>query len=798
MKIKQVLLICSFFIFSLTSTAQTPKKLKLWYTQPADGYIVDEKNGWVNDPEWLKALPIGNGSLGAMVYGGVNKERLQLNEKSLWSGSPDDNDNPDAFASLVKVRELLFAGKYKEASALIEKTQVCKGAGSGFGNGSTVPFGCFQTLGDLWLDFGRTEPFADYRRELGLEDGVLRISYTQAGVHFVRELFVSFPDQVLVMKIRADKKGAIRLKAGMTRTELFETAAKGQFLQMTGALSDGKGGAGMKYAVCLQAKTKGGSVVYAGKEMEVKDADELCVFLSAATDYRLHYPDFKGNDPLATAQSRLKAASAKNYNPLFKAHVADFSGLFKRCQLHLSNSPLDSVPTDVRLSRYRENPTDLHLQELYFQYGRYLLISSSRRGSLPANLQGMWTNKIQTPWNCDYHTNINVQMNYWPAELTNLADCQQPLTDLIESLAEPGSRTARVQYQAKGWCVHPITNVWGFTAPGEHPSWGLHLGAGGWLCQHLWTHYAFTQDLEYLRRVYPLMLQSAEFYLSMLVLNPKTGKLVSGPASSPENTFLAPDSSKAQMSMGPSHDQQIIHELFTNVLQSAQILGLNDAVLQKIKTADSKLQLTQIAADGRLMEWAEPFAEVEPGHRHLSHLYALYPGSQFNAEQTPEYFQAAKKSLEFRLSHGGGYTGWSGAWVTNLWARLFEGDKALGAINKILVSNTSANLFDLHPPFQIDGNFGSTAGMAEMLLQSHSGVVQLLPALPSAWKNGSVSGLLARGGFEVSMVWKDGVLESARIKSLKGGLLRLKSGDKIIDIQTAANTSYSLDRNLKW
>jgi len=797
MKIRSTLLIICFMLYEIAASAQATNSMKLWYTQPADATSTDEKNGWVNDAEWLKALPIGNGSLGAMVYGGVNKERLQLNEKSLWSGSPDDNDNPDAFPSLVKVRELLFAGKYKEASALIEKTQVCKGVGSGYGNGSTAPFGCYQTLGDLWLDFGKTDAFTNYQRELDLKDGIARVSYTQAGVRYTREIFVSYPDQALVMHISADKKAAISLRASLSRPELFETTAKDQMLQMTGTLNNGKGGAGMKYAVSMRAISKGGSVSYAGKEMDVKAADELTIFLTAATDYKLHYPDYKGNDPSATTLSSLKNASEKAYTALLKAHTADFNHLFSRVNIKLSNNTTDSIPTDVRLKNFKSNPTDLHLQELYFQYGRYLLIASSRKGSLPANLQGMWTNKIQTPWNCDYHTNINVQMNYWPAELTNLSECQQPLTDLIESLVEPGSKTAEVQYKAKGWCVHPITNVWGFTAPGEHPSWGLHLGAGGWLCEHLWTHYAFTLDQEYLKKVYPILLKSAEFYLSMLVVNPKTGKLVSGPASSPENAFLAPDSSKAQMSMGPSHDQQIIHELFTNVIQSAQILGLNDEILQKIKAADSNLQLTQIAQDGRLMEWAEPFTEVEPGHRHLSHLYALYPGNQFNAEQTPDYFKAAKKSLEFRLSHGGGYTGWSGAWVTNLWARLFEGDKALEAINKILTTNTANNLFDLHPPFQIDGNFGSTAGMAEMLLQSQSGLVQLLPALPSSWKDGEIKGLMARGDFEVAMSWKDGKLTSAKILSNKGGLLKLKYGTKTINIQTKANKTYVLDGDLK-
>ena len=762
---------------------------RLWYAQPASSSIPDGKNGWKNDDEWLKALPVGNGSIGAMVFGDVNVERIQLNEKSLWSGSPADNDNPESFQYIDSIRNLLFTGKYKEAHLLAERTQVCKGAGSGNGNGANIPFGCFQTLGDLRLDFGSTSGWSDYYRELDLEDATVRVRYTQDLIKYTREVFVSYPDQVLVIRLTADKKGSISFTSSLSRPERFSTVAKDGQLIMSGQMDNGTDGNGMKWISRLKALNTGGTIDFKNETLEVKNADAVTLLFSAATDYLLQPPAYVGNDFEKITACNIDLASKKSYPDLLKRHKKDFQALMGRVDFDITPSgSSDSVPTNQRLLTFREDKTDPGLMELYFQYGRYLLISSSRAGSLPANLQGIWANAIQTPWNCDYHTDINVQMNYWPVEVTNLSECQMSLTELIESVVEPGRRTAKIHYHADGWVIHPITNVWGFTAPGEWPGWGLHLGAGAWMAQHLWEHYAFTGDQEYLKRVYPVIQESAEFYLDWLVKDPVSGKLVSGPASSPENTFKAPDGSTGYLAMGPSHDQEVIWDLFANLIESSDILGITNDFTAKVIEARKNLLMPKIGSDGRLMEWPVEFEEPEPGHRHMSHLFALHPGRQIT-DQTPDMQGAARKSLEYRLSHGGGHTGWSAAWLVNLWARLGDGENAKKAIDVLLTKCTSPNFFDLHPPFQIDGNFGATAGIAEMLLQSHSGEIVLLPALPAAWPSGKINGLVARGGFVIDMEWKEGKLDNATVLSKNGGSctvnyqgrkkrLELKAGEK--------------------
>ena len=798
MSIRKIIIFLALpVLLSGVANGQSEKPMRLWFNKPANASLADNKNGWINNEEWLKALPIGNGFLGAMIFGDVNKERIQLNEKSLWSGSHNDSDNPKAYPSLDEIRQLLWAGKYKEATELTNRSQVCQGAGSGNGNGSGAPFGCFQTLGDLWIDFGKSDPFQAYHRELDMNNGVVQVSYLQNDIQFKREIFTSFPDRALVIRLSANKKGALNFKSTLNRPERFETHSENGQLMMTGTLNNGKGGNGMNYVARLKAMTTGGVLTYSNDTVVVKNADEVILFLTAATNYKPEYPNYQGNDPIKTSLEQLTKAASKSYTSLLNRHTNDFSSLFGKVNLQLSANDPDTIPTDIRLKNQKNKSDDFHLQEIYFQYGRYLLISSSREGSLPANLQGIWANEIQTPWNGDYHTDINVQMNYWPADVTNLSECYSPLTDLVESLVKPGEKTAAVQYKANGWCVHPITNVWGYTAPGEQASWGMHLGAGGWLCEHLWDHYTFTMDRKYLERVYPIMLKASQFYLDWLVKDPKTGKLVSGPAASPENAFFAPDGSVCQISMGPSHDQEVICELFTNMLKASAILKDTNPLLEKIRNALQNLAMPLIGPDGRLMEWAQEYPEQGPGHRHMSHLYGLYPASIYTLIGTPELAKAVRKSLEFRLANGGGGTGWSRAWLISLFARLDDGDQAYKHLTTLISGSTLSNLFDSCPPFQIDGNFGATAGISEMLLQSQNGYIELLPALPSVWKNGEVKGLVARGGFVMDIKWENNLLVSAKIYSRNGGACSVRYKEKSFAISDLkAGKEYILDGKL--
>lgn len=784
-----------FLLFSISGIAQENSNLKLWYNQPANASVPDDANGWKDDPEWLKALPLGNGSLGVMVFGDVNKERIQLNEESMWSGSPDDNDNPEAAKSLGKIRQLLFEGKYKEATELTNKTQVCKGAGSGHGNGANVPFGCFQTLGDLWIDFGKTSTFTNYHRELNLNDAVVRIRYGQDGVKYSREIFTSYPDQVMVARFTADKPGQISFTCTMTRPERYKTYVEGNQLIMSGALTDGKGGDGLHYMARLKAVSKKGSVSYNNGQMIVKNADEVVLFLSASTDYKPEYPNYKGRDYKNITNSTLEKASGLEYAKLLKTHLNDYWKYFQRVDFKITPNQPDNIPTDERVLAYKTSQNDAHLVELMFQYGRYLLISSSRPGTLPANLQGIWANKIQTSWNGDYHTDINVEMNYWPAEITNLSEMHLPLFDLIESLVEPGEKTAKVQYNLDGWVVHPITNVWGYTSPGEAASWGMHTGAGAWICQHIYQHYAFTGDQSFLKKMYPVLKSSVEFYLDWLVKDPVLGKLVSGPAVSPENTFIAPDGSKCQISMGPTHDQEVIWNLFTHFIAASKDLQVSNEFVDRVIAAKKQLLKPKIGKDGRLMEWAHEFPEVEPGHRHISHLFAVFPGSQINLLETPELAEAARKSLDYRIAHGGGHTGWSAAWLISEYARLQNPEKAKKDVDVVLSKSTSPNLFGLHPPFQMDANFGFTAGVAEMLLQSYSGIIQLLPALPTEWSDGHINGLCARGGFVVDMEWRNMKPVNVKVFSRNGGICRIKYGNETKEIKTGKGNSYAISFN---
>ena len=781
-----LLLAAGCAMISTGSSRTEPGALCLWYRQPATN--------------WMEALPVGNGRVGAMIFGGVAQEQLQLNEDSLWSGAPQDADNPEALQALPEIRRLLFEGKYAEAQILANGTLICKGRGSARGRGARAAYGSYQTLGDLKLDFGNgtNGVFTNYIRTLDLDSAVAGVSYQCDGVRFEREVFASYPDQVLVMRLAANKPGALNFTATLSRPEAAEVSAAGpNELLMHGQLWSGTNWDGMKYAARLRVINTGGEVATNGPALQVKGADNVVLLFAAATDYRMQLPDWRQGDPQAKTGEQINAAAAKSYRQLKSAHVADYRKLFRRVRLDLGGTGTAKLPTDERLRAVAAGGKDPALTALYFQYGRYLMISSSRPGSMPANLQGLWCHTIQSPWNCDYHANINLQMLYWPVDVANLEECFEPFERYVEFLTGPGARTAKVHYGARGWTVHTLANVWGFTSPSESPAWGLSPSAGAWLSQNLWDHFAFWRDTNYLRRVLPVLRGSAEFTLDWLVENPTTGKLVAGPAPSPENRFIAPDGQQVSLCMGPAVEQEIAWDAFNNYLSAVRVLKTDEPTVLEVKKAQVQLAGLHIGKDGRLMEWPEEFPEVEPGHRHIAHLFALHPGREITLRGTPELAAAARKSMEFRLAHGSGHTGWSRAWIVNFWARLGEGDLAWENLQTLLARSTQPNLLDTHPPFQLDGNCGGTVGICEMLLQSHAGEIQLLPALPKAWPTGSVKGLRARGGYELDIAWRDGRLASVTVRNKNGrARCRMRYRDKLVTVSVAPGKSKTLDGNL--
>lgn len=744
-----------------------------------------------------------------MVFGGVAQERIVLNESSLWSGSVQDADRPDAAKYLPEIRRLLLAGKNSEAEKLVYEHFTCQGPGSARASGKDVQYGSYQTLGNLKINFpAGDQGVSKYRRELNLENAIARVQYEQDGVTYWRETFVSAPNQVVVVRLSASRPASIDFDASFDRPERFSVSTeRSNSLLMTGQLNNGTDGKGMKYAARLQVLNEGGEVSLDGNSVLVKKANEAVLLVTAATDY-LGFAGRHSRDAVTASGADLSNAATTTFATLIAAHVKDYQHYFKRVNLQLGPAISDapSLPMPARLNAFAQGAKDPGLAALYFQYGRYLLISSSRPGGLPANLQGIWAEEVQTPWNADWHLNVNVQMNYWPAEVTNLSELQQPLFALIESLQTPGARTAKLYYNARGWVAHVITNPWGFTAPGEGASWGSTTSGSAWLCQHLWDHYLFTRDKAFLKWAYPIMKGSARFYADMLIEEPKHKWLVTAPANSPENGFRLPDQTVAHVVMGPTIDMQLLRYLFDACIKSSRVLGVDADFRRELTRKRSRLAPTRVGSDGRVMEWLEEYEEPEPTHRHISHLWGLYPGSEITASVTPQLAAAARKTLEAR---GDISTGWSLAHKMNLWARLGDGNRAHLLLAMLLspvgsrakqgvtfAGGSYDNLFDAHPPFQIDGNFGATAGVGEMLLQSSGNVVQLLPALPDAWSEGQVKGVRARGGFELDIAWKDGKLTAATLRSKLGGACKVKYGEKILTLKTKVGRSYSIGKRL--
>ncbi|MCK0156479.1 glycoside hydrolase N-terminal domain-containing protein [Cellulophaga sp. F20128] len=757
----------------------------LWYTAPAK--------------EWIEALPVGNGRLGAMVYGGVINEKIQLNEESVWAGPPIPTGKPGAWTSIEEARKLIFNGQYTEANTLVQDNVLDR----------RIAPRSYQTLGELNLNFKIEGEAKNYKRALNLDNAITKTSFTVNGITYVREVFSTPIDQVIVVLLTADKPNAISVDLNLDRPADFEVASIGKNkIKMWGQASHKGKHLGVKYETQLMAVPKGGKLTSVDGVISIENATSVKLLISAATDYNREDPFSPLKHNLSKeCTSDLNAANKKQLKKLIEAHTNEYQRLFRRVSINLGNFTAHELPTDERLEAVKNGADDAGLLALYFQYGRYLLISSSREGSLPANLQGIWNNHLNAPWNSDYHTNINMQMNYWPAEVTNLSECHEPFFSFIESLVPSGQKTAKEIYNNDGFVVHHTTDVWHWTVPIGRVGYGMWPMGGAWATSHFMEHYNYTGDKMFLaERAYPIIKESSKFLLDWLTTDPRSGKLVSGPSTSPENKFFPPNGtgdSYVNLGMGNAMDQEIVWENFTNLLEAAEVLGINDEFTAKVTVALENLALPKIGSDGRLMEWSEEFKEVDPGHRHLSHLYGLYPGKQFNKKDTPYIIDAIYRSINHRLANGGGHTGWSRAWIINFYARLGDADKSYENLKALLQKSTSTNLFDFHPPFQIDGNFGGTAGIAEMLLQSHikdangNVILDLLPALPKEWASGSIKGLISRGGFEVDLEWENGTLKTATIASKGGGNCNVQFGEISIDLALAAGEKRILNNKLK-
>ncbi len=751
------------------------QEYRLWYKQPA--------------VKWVEGLPVGNGRLGAMIFGGVYSERIQLNEESLWAGKRFNTNNPNALKDLDRIRNLIFEGEIKEAYLLGNKSLL-----------STPPrFRSHQTFGDINLSFDSVDVFSDYERELILNSGISKTVFNISGVNYTREVFASAPDNIIVVNIKTDIPGSINLEIGLSRDRDAKVIAIKNQLILEGQIIDetndaqGPGGEHMKFAGKLVAINSGGDIITNTSSLKVNNSDELTLLFTAGTDYNLELLNFdRGINPLKVCENILENVNTKTYEEIKSDHIKDHKSLFNRVEIQLGPKR-SNIPTDERIYSIRNGNDDPDLVALYFQYGRYLLMGSSRTpGKLPANLQGVWNEHFEAPWNADYHTNINLQMNYWLAEVCNLSETVEPLTNIVDKWREPGRETAKLMYGCKGWTMHHATDIFGKTTPNADMRWGMSPLSGVWMTFPLWRHYEFTQDKEYLANyAYPIMREAMEFISDFLI--EKDGYLVTSPTMSPENAYvLKGKDDPSQLTYAATVDNETITAHINHCVEASEVLGVDEELRVNWKKILARIPAIKVGRDSTIMEWIEDYKEWEPGHRHMSHLLGLYPLSQINPE-TPELFVAAKRTIAKRLKHGGGHTGWSRAWMINFYARLLESEKAYESVMSLLRKSTLTNLFDSHPPFQIDGNFGGTAGVAEMLLQSHNGIIHLLPALPKYWESGKVTGLRARGDFTIDIEWENGELSNAVIHSDKGDEATVKYKGKLVKIKGG---STFLDRKL--
>ena len=780
-------LVLLFFILLLASCGNEKEVYEdnLWYDQPAE--------------EWMQALPVGNGRLGAMVFGDPQHERIQLNEDSMWPGGPDWGDSRGTPEDLNEIRNLLNEGRTHEVDSLI----VAK-----FSYKTIVR--SHQTMGDLFIDFDNENPVENYSRSLNLNDALVTVKYDSNGNIYSQKVFSSTPDDVLVIELSTSALEGMDFTLRMNRptddghATVTTRNPSDSEIRMKGVVTQygGKRDSrtfpldyGVKFETRLRVKNESGTVTANNGKLELKGVKKALILLAGNTSF------YHGENYEKKNLETLEMVSNHSFDALLKNHKTDYKNLYERVNLDLGGKALDSLPIDVRLQRIKEGSDDPDLAAKLFQYGRYLLIASSRQGTNPANLQGIWNEHIEAPWNADYHLNINLQMNYWPAEVTNLSELHQPFFDYLDRVLERGKNTAQKQYGInRGTMAHHASDLWATPfMRAERAYWGSWIHGAGWCAQHYWEHYRFTEDKEFLNnRVYPTLKGIAEFYLDWLVWDEKSGAWVSSPETSPENSYLNADGNSAAVSFGSAMGHQIIAEVFDNVLEASQILGIEDDFTKEVEAKRDKLfPGVVVGEDGRLLEWNEPYEEPEKGHRHMSHLYALHPGDDITPKNK-DAFKAAQKTIDYRLQHGGAGTGWSRAWMLNLNARLLDAKSAEENIKKFLQISVADNMFDEHPPFQIDGNFGFTAAVPELLLQSHEGFLRILPALPANWKNGSIGGIKARGNIEVDIEWMDGKLVKLGLLSAATKTTRIKYDTEEVEIKLPKNKKVWLNSTLKY